>query len=66
MLNATVINVPENDQDIAIDTITCPHCGSEMVRNKMDNPYAIAGRSYVCEVCGAEEIVSPCTEEEIY
>jgi predicted RNA-binding Zn-ribbon protein involved in translation (DUF1610 family) len=66
MLNATVINLPENDEDIVIDHVICPHCGSEMVRNKMDNPYTINGRSYVCESCGADEIISPCTEEEIY
>lgn len=57
---------PKTDNDVAIDSVVCPHCGSEMVRNKMDNPYTIHGRSYICHVCGAEEFVSPNTEEEIY
>lgn len=62
-MTTTLIKVPEDD-NIAIDKIICPHCGSEMVRNKMDNPYIIHGRSYMCHVCGAEEIVSPHTEGE--
>lgn len=65
MLNATVINVPE-ESEVAIDYVICPHCGSQMVRNKMDNPYTIHGRSYICESCGADEIISNPTEEEIY
>lgn len=65
MLNATVINVPE-EKEVAIDYVICPHCGSQMIRNKMDNPCSIQGRSYICENCGADEIVSPTTEEEIY
>lgn len=56
----------KTDNDVAIDSIICPHCGSEMVRNKMDNPYTIHGRSYICNVCGADEIVSPNVEEEIF
>lgn len=65
MLNATIINVPE-ETEIAIDYVICQHCGSQMVRNKMDNPYTIHGKSYICENCGADEIISNPTEEEIY
>lgn len=64
MLNAIVINVPE-EENIAIDYVICPHCGSQMVRDKMDNPYSIQNRSYICENCGADEIVNALTEEEI-
>jgi hypothetical protein len=35
-----------------------------MVRNAMDNPNTIYGRSYICYNCGAEEIVSPEINEE--
>ena len=66
MLNATVINVPEEQEDIAIDYVVCPHCGSQMIRDRMDNPYSIQSRSYVCENCGADEIVNAPTEEETY
>jgi hypothetical protein len=54
------------DNNIAIDYTLCPHCFSQAVRNKMDNPYTIYGRSYNCHNCGAEIIVSPPTEEESY
>lgn len=64
MLNAIVINVPD-ESEVAIDYVICPHCGSQMVRNKMDNPYSIQNRSYICENCGANEIVNALTEEEI-
>ncbi len=63
MINATVINLPDEDK-FATDTILCPHCGSQMLRNKMDNPYTIHGRSYICESCGAEEIISPEIDED--
>lgn len=60
------ITIKEKDMtDVAIDSIFCQHCGSEMVRCKMDNPSTIYGRIYQCHNCGAEEIVSPPTEEEI-
>lgn len=62
----TVIIPEKTDNDIAIDYIICPHCGSEMLRCKMDNPYTINGRVYQCHNCFAEEIVSPLTEKEYF
>ena len=64
-MQVTVINVPD-EKEIAIDYVICPHCGSQMIRNKMDNPYSIDARSYICENCGADEIVNSSTEEEYY
>jgi transposase len=61
MLNAVLLNESEN---VAVDTYTCPCCGSEMVRYAMDNPNTIYGRTYVCHNCGHDEIVSPELEEE--
>lgn len=59
------IIIREKDMtDVAIDSIFCPHCGSEMIRNPMGNPYTIHGVEYICFNCDATEIRSPQTEEE--
>ena len=62
MINATVIR-PKTD-NIAIDSVTCPRCGSEMVRSKIDNPHDICGRTYICYNCGIEDVISPEIEEK--
>ncbi len=61
MLNAVLLN---EANDVAVDTYTCPCCGSEMMRSLMDNPRTIYGRSYICYNCGHDEYVSPELEEE--
>ena len=53
----------KTENDVAVDSVFCPHCGGEMLRYKMDNPYTIYGRHYVCYTCGAEEFISPEIEE---
>jgi len=65
MINATLFTY-KSETDTANDYIICPHCMSDAIRNAMDDPYIIHGRSYICNVCGAEIIVSPNTEEEIF
>ena len=62
----TVLNVPEKtDNDIAVDSVLCPHCLSEALRSRMDNPYTIHGKIYVCGNSHSEIIVSPALEEEL-
>ena len=48
----------EKNIEIVVDTITCPHCGSQMVRSGMDDPSSLCDRHYICEVCGADETVN--------
>lgn len=63
-MNETIIIKEKDETDVAIDYIFCPHCGAEMVRDKMQNPYTIYGVSYTCQCCGATELRSPNLPEE--
>jgi DNA-directed RNA polymerase subunit RPC12/RpoP len=43
---------------IATDSITCPNCGSEMVRDKTDNLNSCENMSYTCFNCDSGCVVT--------
>jgi RNA polymerase subunit RPABC4/transcription elongation factor Spt4 len=51
---------------IFTDSMICPNCGSEMVRNGMDNFNSAVSKGYTCYTCNSEEVTNEQIPAEDY